>query len=147
MSELDKEKRSKFCINDHIDVLIEILKRLDGRSLGVAASVCRLWCSVTRNDSLWEHLCFRHVSPPPLSVRPIVVALGGYRKLYMVCLRPVLNRLGRRRVWTRHEVELALSLFCVDYYERFMVGGVVKGGGGEVASSSSLMFLFKAVNV
>ncbi|XP_074364453.1 F-box protein SNE [Apium graveolens] len=147
VSSLDKEKRPKFCINDHIDVLIEILKRLDGRSLGVAASVCRLWCSVTRNDSLWEHLCFRHVSPPPLSVRPIVVALGGYRKLYMVCLRPVLTRLGRRRVWTRHEVELALSLFCVDYYERLMVGGgVVKGGGGDVAPSS-LMFLFKAVNV
>lgn len=146
MSSLDKEKKPKFCINDHIDVLIEILKRLDGRSLGVAASVCRLWCSVTRNDSLWEHLCFRHVSPPPLSVRPIVVALGGYRKLYMVCLRPVLSRLGKRRVWTRHEVELALSLFCVDYYERLMIGGGGGKGGGDVASSS-LMFLFKAVNV
>ncbi|KAK1353734.1 F-box protein SNE [Heracleum sosnowskyi] len=147
VSELDKEKRSKFCINDHIDVLIEILKRLDGPSLGVAASVCRLWCSVTRNDSLWEHLCFRHVSPPPLSVRPIVVALGGYRKLYMVCLRPVLSRLGRRRVWTRHEVELALSLFCVDYYERLMIGGGGVGKGGGDVASSSLMFLFKAVNV
>lgn len=65
----------------------------------------------------------------------------------MVCLRPVLSRLGRRRVWTRHEVELALSLFCVDYYERLMVGGSAGKGGGEAAASSSLMFLCKAVNV
>lgn len=155
----DKEKRPKFCINDHMDVLIEILKRLDGCSLGVAASVCRLWCGIARNDALWEHLCFRHVSPPPAGVRPVVVALGGYRRLYMVCVRPVLSRLRRRRrliggggaaaeavrkVWSRQEVELSLSLFCVDYYERLLSGG---GKVGSDAPASSLMFLCKAVNV
>ncbi|KAL8087981.1 F-box protein SNE-like [Apium graveolens] len=151
MSEIGKRKRSNFCINDHIDILIEILKRLDDRSLGVAASVCRLWCSVTRNDSLWEHLCFRNVSPAPLGVRPVVVALGGYRKLYMVCVRPVLSRLKRgkpggsdigRRVWSKQEVELWLSLFCVEYYERLMLGGGKVGGDKE---TSSLMFLCNAV--
>ncbi|XP_059664502.1 F-box protein SNE [Cornus florida] len=150
---MDIEKKPKFCINDNLDVLIEILKRLDGRSLGVAACVCRLWSSVTRNDSFWEELCFRHLSPPPSGVRPVVVALGGYRRLYMVCMRPVMSRLAKlgtggggesdlvRRVWTRHEVELSLSLFCVDYYERL--------GGGRLgdASASSLMFLCKPVNV
>ncbi|KAK1389139.1 F-box protein SNE [Heracleum sosnowskyi] len=135
MFEIGKRKRSNnFCINDHIDILIEILKRLDDRSLGVAASVCRLWCSVTRNDSLWEHLCFRNVSPAPLGVRSVVVALGGYRKLYMVCVRPVLSRLKRgkpgssdivRRVWSKQEVELWLSLFCVEYYESFLSSGSV----------------------
>ncbi|PIN03466.1 hypothetical protein CDL12_24009 [Handroanthus impetiginosus] len=152
------EKRAKFCINDHMDVLIEILKRLDDRSIGVAACVCRLWCALTRNDALWEHLCFRHLSPPPQGVRTVVVALGGYRRLYTVCVKPVLSRLEKmraggaaeweRRVWTRHEVELSLSLFCVDYYERVLLGG---GGGGRVsgdaAAPSSLMFLCKAVNV
>ncbi|XP_068304693.1 F-box protein SNE-like [Pyrus communis] len=144
-----KEKRSEFFINDHIDILVEILKRLDGPSLGVAACVCRLWSTVARNDSLWEHLCFRHVSsPPPSSVKPVVVALGGYKKLYMVCVRPVLSRLSDsdmvRRVWTRHEVQLSLSLFCVDYYER---SGRLGGGGGGDASASSLMFLCNTVNV
>ncbi|KAL1812966.1 hypothetical protein ACET3Z_023031 [Daucus carota] len=124
---IGKRKRFNFCINDHIDILIEILKRLDDRSLGVAASVCRLWCSVTRNDSLWEHLCFRNMSPMASGVRPVVVALGGYRKLYMACVRPVLSRLKRRRggeaemgrrVWSKQEIELWLSLFCVEYYER-----------------------------
>lgn len=173
----EREKKPKFCINDNVDVLIEILKRVDGRSLGVAGCVCRLWCAITRNDSLWEHLCFRHASPPPQAVKTVVVALGGYKRLYMVCMRPVLNRLGRfrrmkakggsvgnggggesdsdlvRRVWTRHEVELSLSLFCVDYYERVLLSGAgdgSDGGGGRLGGDSSalsLMFLCKAVNV
>ena len=159
----DKEKRLKFCINDHMDILIEILQRLDGRSLGAAACVCRLWQHITQSDELWEHLCFRHVSPRlPSEVRPVVAALGGYRRLYMLCLRPVLSRLGRarqlgggggnpevvRRVWTRHLVELSLSLFCVDYYEK-LGSGEGGGGGGRVgdASASSLTFLCKPVNV
>ena len=142
--EENNERGHQFYINDHIDIVVEVLKRLDGPSLGVAACVCRLWCSVARNDSLWEHLCFRHVSsPPPSSVRPVVVALGGYKRLYMVCVRPVLSRLSDsdlvRRVWTRDEVQLSLSLFCVDYYERRL-------GGGD-ASASSLMFLCNPVNV
>ncbi|XP_071689038.1 F-box protein SNE-like [Rutidosis leptorrhynchoides] len=158
---ISNEFENDFCINDHVDLLIEILKRLDGRSLGAAACVCKQWCSITRNDSLWEHLCFRHVSPAPVGVRPVVSALGGYRRLYMVCVRPVLSRLKRRRVgnesevvrrvWNQHEVELSLSLFCVEYYERLLVGGGV-GGGGRVAGdspavTSSLKFLCMPVNV
>ncbi|XWS36691.1 hypothetical protein CRYUN_Cryun20dG0107200 [Craigia yunnanensis] len=147
-----KEKRPKFFINDHVDILVEILKRLDGRSLGVAACVCRLWCTITGNDSLWENLCFHHVFPPPSSVRSIVVALGGYKRLYMACVRPVRSRLGRvrRASWTHDEVQLSLSLFCVDCYERL---GSVAGSNnnndrlvGE-SSPSSLMFLCKPVNV
>lgn len=151
----EENESSNFCVNDNMDLLIEILKRLDDRSLGVAACVCRLWCSLTRNDALWEHLCFRQLSPPPEGVRTVVVALGGYRRLYTVCVKPVLSRLragaaAEGRVWTRHEVELSLSLFCVDYYERLFLGG--GGGGGERrlsgdAPPSSLMFLCKAVNV
>ncbi|KAJ4847919.1 hypothetical protein Tsubulata_033081 [Turnera subulata] len=159
-SSSSREKRPKFYINDHLDILIEILKRLDGRSLGVAACVCRLWCTIARTDSLWEDLCFRHVSPPPpYGVRPVVLALGGYKRLYMACVRPVLSRLsvsGRqrvgegdhrvgRRMWTRDEVQLSLSLFCVDYYER--LGGGRHAGGGDASASSSLMFLCKPVNV
>ncbi|GMG98754.1 hypothetical protein Nepgr_000594 [Nepenthes gracilis] len=157
----EEQKKLKFCINDHRDVLVEILKRLDARSLGVAACVCRLWCSITRNDALWEHLCFRHVSPPPSGVRTVVVALGGYKRLYMVCVKPVLSRLagakigsdGRgtggggnggdsdltRRVWRRHGAQMSLSLLCVDCYERL-------GGRLGDASASSLMFLCEPVN-
>ncbi|KAG8489477.1 hypothetical protein CXB51_017452 [Gossypium anomalum] len=144
----NKEKRPKFFINDHVDILIEILERLDGRSLCVAASVCRLWCTIARNDSLWENLCFRHVSPPPSSVRSVVLALGGYKRLYTGCVRPVRSRLGRvrRASWARDEVQLSLSLFCVDYYER-LGGSNSNGRLVEKSSPSSLMFLCKPVNV
>ncbi|CAI8587098.1 unnamed protein product [Vicia faba] len=143
-------KRPKFFINDNIDILREILKRLDGPSLGVASCVCRLWCNLTtKDDSIWEHLCFHHVStPPPPTIRPVVVALGGYKRLYMVCVRPVLSRLGeservRKRGWTRHEVQLSLSLFCIDSYERLAAGGMIASD----ASASSLMFLCNPINV
>ncbi|KZV46361.1 F-box protein SNE-like [Dorcoceras hygrometricum] len=146
------EKRARFCINDNMDVLIEILKRLDDRSLGVAACVCRLWCGLARNDSLWMHLCFRHLAPPPEGVRTVVAALGGYRRLYMVCVKPVLRVRGGGgeldAEWSRHEVELSLSLFCVDYYERFLLGGGRMGGdSAATAASSSLMFLCNPINV
>ncbi|CAA0837005.1 F-box protein SNE [Striga hermonthica] len=116
----------RFSINDHTDVLLEILKRLDDdRSLAAAAGVCRLWRGLARSDSLWEYLCFRQLAPPPERVKAVVAALGGYRRLYTACVRPVLRtrRQGRTQVWTRHEVELSLSLFCVDYYERVMLAG------------------------
>ncbi|XP_073307111.1 F-box protein SNE-like [Primulina huaijiensis] len=155
------ENRVKFCINDNdtpiasdnMDVLIEILKRLDDQSLGVAACMCCLWCGLTRNDSLWMHLCFRHLSPPPDGVRTVVAALGGYRRLYMVCVKPVLRVRGGEEwdaEWSRHEVELSLSLFCVDYYERLLLGGGRIGGDSTAtatAALSSLMFLCNTINV
>uniref|UniRef100_A0A7N0TDS9 F-box domain-containing protein n=1 Tax=Kalanchoe fedtschenkoi TaxID=63787 RepID=A0A7N0TDS9_KALFE len=137
-----------FNINDDADVLMEVLSRLDDRSLGVAACVCRLWSSITRDDAFWEMLCFRHASPAP-RVRQVVVALGGYRKLYMVCVRRrVMGRLGPERGWTREEVQLWLSLFCVDCYER--LGGKQGsdgGGDGLMTEAPSLMFLCEPVNV
>lgn len=153
---LEPTSDHSFNINDNLDILIEVLKRLDGRSLASASCVCKQWCSISRDESLWEHLCFRHVSPPPIGVRPVVSALGGYRRLYMVCVRPVLSRLKRRRVssgesevvrrvWNQHEVELSLTLFCVEYYERLLVGG--GGGGRDSPAVSSLKFLCMPVNV
>ncbi|XP_021724737.1 F-box protein SNE-like [Chenopodium quinoa] len=155
---MNKKRRmtSEYSINDHPDILVEVLKRLDGRSLGVASCVCRLWCSISKSDdSVWEYVCFRHVSPPP-RVRTLVLALGGYKRLYMVCVRPVLGRWGgrgrggaelTRRVWSRQGAQLLLSLFCVDYYEKLGGGGAGGRRVGSDAVPSSLMFLCKPVNV
>ncbi|XP_071740294.1 F-box protein SNE-like [Rutidosis leptorrhynchoides] len=138
------EKKPMFPINDHTDILIEILQRLDGRTLALAACVCQKWCSIVSDDSLWEHLCFQQLTPHLIRIRPVVLALGGYKRLYIACVRPVMSRLKRkrisngnesdlvRRVWNRHEVELSLSLFCVQYYERLF--------GGE-SPAKSLKFL------
>ncbi|KAK4743624.1 hypothetical protein SAY87_009936 [Trapa incisa] len=139
----EEKRRQALCINDHVDILLEILKRLDGRSLCTAACVCRLWRALATADSVWEHLCLRRIASPGSSVRPVVSALGGHRRLYMLCVRHLLTRLGRdpgsSSAWD--ELQLSLSLFCVDYYER------LGGRFGDTAATSSLMFLCKPVNV
>ncbi|KAL0761799.1 hypothetical protein Bca101_077949 [Brassica carinata] len=148
MVEKNNNKRQRvklvpeFSINDHQDVLVEILRRLDGPSLCSAACVCRLWSAVARNDSTWEELCFRQVSPrPSLPLRSVVSALGGYKRLYFLCIRPVLARLPKI-IWSHDQLQLSLSLYCVHYYERLYVGA-----WHEDAPPSSLMFLRKPVNV
>ncbi|KAL5210000.1 hypothetical protein ABZP36_005623 [Zizania latifolia] len=146
-------------INDNADLLAEILARLDGRSLAAAACVCRLWAAVARREAVWEALCLRHVGPasgpaagPATSA--VVAALGGYRRLYRLCLGPALDRLGRggggalahahAHARAHLSLSLSLSLFSIDCYERLGGGG---GGGGRQPQPSSLLFLCKPVDV
>jgi hypothetical protein len=135
-------------INDNADLLAEILARLDGRSLATAACVCRLWATVARRDTVWEALCLRHVGPAPAAgaaTRAVVAALGGYRRLYRLCLGPALDRLGRAQA--RLSLSLSLSLFSIDCYERLGGEGRAPGVAGRQAPPSSLLFLCKPVDV
>ncbi|RWR96003.1 F-box protein SNE-like protein [Cinnamomum micranthum f. kanehirae] len=139
-SESESSGPLMFVINDHLDVLVEILKRMDGRTLARSACVCRLWASISLHDSLWENLIVRHLHlrPPSAyaaSLRPVVLSMGGYRTLYTACVRPVLHR--PLRSWD--EVQLSLSLLSVDCYERRLIAG--GGGPASSSSSSSLSFL------
>ncbi|KAF8718060.1 hypothetical protein HU200_025535 [Digitaria exilis] len=156
-------------INDNADILAEILARLDGRSLAAAACVCRLWAAVARRDAVWEALCLRHVGPAPPAgpaTRAVVAALGGYRRLYRLCLGPALDRLGRAaggggalaqqahhhhhhlvgRAHHQHRLSLSLSLslFSIDCYERLGAG---TSAGRKPPPPSSLLFLCKPVDV
>ncbi|KAL6645646.1 hypothetical protein ACP70R_017254 [Stipagrostis hirtigluma subsp. patula] len=145
-------------INDNADLLAEILARLDGRSLAAAACVCRLWAAVARRDAVWEALCLRHVgpAPPPAAAagpatRAVVAALGGYRRLYRLCLGPALDRLGRAHAQVQARahhlsLSLSLSLFSIDCYER-LGGGAAGAGAGRQTTPSSLLFLCKPVDV
>lgn len=139
-------------INDNADILSEILSRLDGRSLAAAAGVCRLWAAVSRRDAVWEALCLRHVGPTARSglgaTRAVVGALGGYRRLYRLCLGPALDRLGlaaHAQARARLSLSLSLSLFSIDCYER--LGGAGAGAGRPPPPPSSLLFLCKPVDV
>lgn len=148
----------RFPINDNADLLAEILGRLDGRSLAVAGCVCRLWSALGRREAVWEAVCHRHVAAAGASAcgggtRSVVAALGGYRRLYRLCIGPALDRLAgvRRRHGpgaARHvSLSLALSLFSIDCYER------LGGGGGRLQQQqppprpTSLLFLVKPVDV
>ncbi|XP_002465701.1 F-box protein SNE [Sorghum bicolor] len=151
-------------INDNADILAEILSRLDGRSLAAAACVCRLWAAVARRDAVWEALCLRHVGPPapPAAAGPatraVVAALGGYRRLYRLCLGPALDRLAQVQAQAQAarahhlSLSLSLSLFSIDCYERLGGGGASaagagKGKPGRQQQPSSLLFLCKPVDV
>lgn len=151
-------------INDNADILAEILARLDGRSLAAAACVCRLWAAVARRDAVWEALCLRHVGPAPSAAaaaavagpatRAVVAALGGYRRLYRLCLGPALDRLAQAQAQAARahhlSLSLSLSLFSIDCYERLGSGGGPSAGAsapGRRQQPSSLLFLCKPVDV
>lgn len=150
---------SSYNINDNADILAEILSRLDGRSLAAAACVCRLWAAVARRDAVWEALCLRHVGPPapPASAGPatraVVAALGGYRRLYRLCLGPALDRLAKVQAQAQAarahhlSLSLSLSLFSIDCYERLGAGAAGKPGRKQQPQPSSLLFLCKPVDV
>lgn len=155
-----------FSINDNVDLLAEILGRLDGRSLAVAACVCSLWSAVSCREGVWEAVCLRHASygngaaaaATVTSTRSVVAALGGYRRLYRLCIGPALDRLaagGGGRVppeasSARHlSLSLSLSLFSIDCYERLGVGvgAAAAAAGGRQQKPASLLFLSKPVDV
>ncbi|KAJ7528755.1 hypothetical protein O6H91_15G017800 [Diphasiastrum complanatum] len=125
-------------LDDNADMLYDILKHLDGRTLAVAACVNRKWRKAAQDESLWEGVCTmnRSVGSYQASqLRSVILALGGFKRLYVLCLRKPIttqssNRaicissfsslLQSRREWSNNEVHLSLSLslFSIDCYER-----------------------------
>ncbi|KAI8007579.1 F-box protein SNE [Camellia lanceoleosa] len=157
----DKEKRPKFCINDHLDILSEILKRLDGRSSAPppASAACGapLPATTGSGSTSASATCLRRLPDSGRWLPPRAGTRGSPRCVYVPfspASRMKKLRLGGGggggewevvgRVWARDEVELSPSLFCIDYYERLGGGGGRHGGD---SSASSLMFLCKPVNV
>ncbi|WOK92392.1 F-box protein SNE [Canna indica] len=144
-----RKSRRPFSINDNVDLLAEILGRLDGRSLAASGCVCRVWSAVSRRDSVWEAVCHRHVAGGAAAAgttRSVVAALGGYRRLYRLCIGPALDRLavgqGAAAAARHLSLSLSLSLFSIDCYERLGVGG-----GRQQQRPASLLFLCKPVDV
>ncbi|KAF3774536.1 F-box protein [Nymphaea thermarum] len=150
-----KQSECPIALGDHYDVLEEVLKHLDARSLCIAACVCKQWRLICNHDSTWEHLCNRLAPAAATTVsvfttnqiRSVVVAMGGFRRLYLMCIRPLFERLrpppGRSPgagKWTREQEQLSLSLFSIDCYERL---GSELGESGSSSPSLSLRFLCK----
>lgn len=120
------------------DILHEVLKHLDAKSLASASCVNRRWRLAAEDQSLWEGICTRHwpaaANSRPQQLTSVVRALGGFRRLYALCLRRILSRsypswqplplfltgkgLAGGRQWSKDEVHLSLSLFSIDCFER-----------------------------
>ena len=109
------------------DIVVEVLKHLDSKSLAMAACVNRHWKRAAETESLWERICRTQWPSASESqkMRSVVIALGGYRRFFIVCLRPLLYRCqlpSKSRGCRNHDIAglipLSLSLFSMDCYER-----------------------------
>ncbi|KAJ1703644.1 hypothetical protein LUZ63_003423 [Rhynchospora breviuscula] len=107
------------------DLLYEVLRRADERTLGAAACVSSRWRRLAQDERIWESVCLRHwaaLGCAPSQLRSVVMALGGFRKLYVSYLAPtVATRSGRRRRWSRDELQMSLSMLSVGFFG--MMGG------------------------
>jgi len=103
------------------DIVVEVLKHLDAKSLAMAGCVNRQWKRAVETESLWEGICRKQwpAAGESQNMRSVVIALGGYRRFFVVCLRPLLYRsLPTRPCSNDGVIPLSLSLFSMDCYER-----------------------------
>ncbi|XP_058081279.1 F-box protein GID2-like [Magnolia sinica] len=119
------------------DLLFEVLKHVDARSLATAACVSKQWHKTAQDERLWEMICTRHWANTGCGtqqLRSVVLALGGFRRLHSTYLRPLLKpQLPSSSStslpfpvispktpahWGKDEVHLSLSLLSIRYYEK-----------------------------
>ncbi|KAL6013258.1 hypothetical protein ACLOJK_003750 [Asimina triloba] len=80
----------------HLDenLLFEVLKHADVRTLATAACVSKQWQRTAQDERLWEMICMRHwpnTGCGNQQLRCVVLALGGFRNLHAFYLRPLLK--------------------------------------------------------
>ncbi|KAL3514415.1 hypothetical protein ACH5RR_027132 [Cinchona calisaya] len=132
--------------NDYL--LYEVLKHVDARTLAAAACVSKQWSKTAQDERLWELICTEHYTKNPLQLRAVVLALGGFRRLYSLYLWPLLkpsssssaasrpvssawpclppsppvpaksSGAGMKTRWGKDEVNLSVSLLSIRYYEK-----------------------------
>ncbi|KAG8377488.1 hypothetical protein BUALT_Bualt08G0038100 [Buddleja alternifolia] len=126
------------------NLLYEVLRHVDdGRTLAKAACVSRQWKRTAHDERLWELICTRHYHRSPMQLRAVVLALGGFRRLYSSHLWPLLKPasssaapavstwpclplapapppgVARSKArWGKDEVNLSLSLLSIKYFEK-----------------------------
>ncbi|CDP01257.1 unnamed protein product [Coffea canephora] len=129
------------------NLLYEVLKHVDARTLAAAACVSQQWSRAAQDERLWELICTEHYAKNPLQLRSVVLALGGFRRLYSLYLWPLLkpsssssssrpvssawpclppappvpaksSGTGVKTRWGKDEVNLSLSLLSIRYYEK-----------------------------
>lgn len=139
-------QKNQFCLDG--DLLSEVLKYVDGRSLARASCVNRQWHKAAQDEKLWENICLRHwanIGCGHHQLRSVVLALGGFRRLYAICIWPLLNpssssssssafnsqtllppipsqgpsrKPAKTQCWGKDEFHLSLSLFSIHCYEK-----------------------------
>ncbi|XP_052141958.1 F-box protein GID2 [Oryza glaberrima] len=112
------------------DLVFEVLRRAEARTLAAAACVSRGWRQLAEDERLWEAACVREWANLGFSerqLRAVVLSLGGFRRLHAVYIRPLQRRgagvprqQGRRQPPVRlgrDQVQLSLSLFSIGFFQ------------------------------
>ncbi|XP_058770870.1 F-box protein At2g27310-like [Vicia villosa] len=75
------------------DLFYDILRRLDGSTLASLACTCEAFCSISKEESLWENVCASvWPSTNREDVKSLISFIGGFRKFYADCFPLIINK-------------------------------------------------------
>ncbi|KAK6937512.1 hypothetical protein RJ641_031020 [Dillenia turbinata] len=75
------------------DILYDILRRLDGPTLASAACACAAFCSISKDEKLWESACASlWPSTNRDDVKKLIMSIGGFKKFYADCFPLIINK-------------------------------------------------------
>ncbi|XP_023522812.1 F-box protein GID2-like [Cucurbita pepo subsp. pepo] len=103
------------------NLLFEVFKHVDARTLATAAGVSKQWYKTAHDEWLWELLCTKHwanIGCANQQLRSVVLALGGFRRLHSLYPFPPVIGSASCIPWGKDEVHLSLSLLSIRYYEK-----------------------------
>ncbi|XP_020227754.1 F-box protein At2g27310 [Cajanus cajan] len=85
------------------DLFYDILRRLDGPSLASAACTCAAFCSISKEESLWENVCSSvWPSTNREDVKSLISSVGGFRKFYADCFPLIVNKEVGEYPWNNY---------------------------------------------
>ncbi|CAN0892585.1 F-box protein At2g27310 [Linum grandiflorum] len=85
------------------DIFYDILKRLDGSTLASAACTCAAFCSISKEERLWENVCSSMwPSTDREDVKSLISSLGGFRKFYADCFPLIVNKEFSEYQWREY---------------------------------------------
>ncbi|KAJ7958211.1 F-box protein GID2-like [Quillaja saponaria] len=137
--ELAKGSIGSVYLDDNL--LFEVFKHADARTLAMAGCVSKQWHKTSQDERLWELICTKHwanIGCGNQQLRSVVLALGGFRRLHSLYLRPLSKpsssssssassswapfppMIGSKPPtrWGKDEVHVSLSLLSIRYYEK-----------------------------
>jgi len=125
------------------NLLFEVLKHVDARTLAMAGCVNKQWHKTAQDERLWELICTKqwaNTGCGEQQLRSVVLALGGFRRLHALYLFPLSkpqtsssSSSSSSSPWGptipqvirskplrlgKDEVHLSLSLLSIRYYEK-----------------------------
>ncbi|KAM3325953.1 putative F-box protein isoform X1 [Capsicum chacoense] len=98
------------------DLFYDILRRLDGATLASAACACEAFCSISKEEKLWENVCSSMwPSTNRDDVKGLISSIGGFKKFYADCFPLIVNKEVPEFQWNEY-LEYSEELTEAEYY-------------------------------